>query len=316
MSKIGIVLGGGGITGASYQIAALMALNLATGWEPNNAEVIIGTSGGATVAAITRAERLDLSSIALDSEEPDDVANRIATHLYRRGSLRGIGRWIRKGLLPGLRNPGINLALGAPSRHDPRGIGDWMDHLLGPAVEGWPLRATVVVAFDIERRERVPFGTIAAPEVSLRDAISASAAVPVVFHPHEIGGRLYVDGGVSSGTNADLVLGNPTPLDLVIVIAPMAADEEARFRRLRPDALLDRAGRTALEDEVDQIKAAWPDTDVVIFKPRTSVLRAMRPNPMDASRAVPTFIATMHSMSTKLASPETWSVINHHLGKL
>lgn len=315
MSRVGIVLGGGGITGASYQIAALMAINLATGWEPNDAAVIVGTSGGATVAAITRAERLDLSSIALDSEQPDDVADRIANHLYRRGSLSGVGRWIKKGLLPGLRRPGLNLALGAPSRHDPRGIGDWMDHLLGQAIEGWPDKATVVVAFDIDKRSRVPFGTVAAPEVSLRDAISASAAVPLVFHPHEIDGRFYVDGGVSSGTNADLVLGSPAPLDLILIIAPMAADEEARFRRFRPDAVLDRVGRTALDEEVEQIKETWPDTDVVVFKPRTSVLKAMRPNPMDASRAVPTFIATMDSMSAKLASPETWSVINRHLSQ-
>jgi NTE family protein len=313
MSKVGIVLGGGGITGASYQMAALMALNLATGWEPNSAEVIIGTSGGATVAAITRADRLDLSSVVLEREDPNDVAARISSHLYKKGSLKGLGRWIRKGLLPGLRRPGLNLALGAPSRHDPAGVGDWMDHLLGPAVEGWPSEATVVVAYDIDDHRRVPFGTLAAPEVSLREAISASAAVPIMFHPHKIDGHSYVDGGVSSGTNADLILGNDEPLDLIIIIAPMAADDEARFHGFRPDALLDRAGRTALDDEVAQIQEEWPEADVVILKPRKSVLKAMRPNPMDPGAAVPTFIATMHSMSTRLASAQTWKVLEKHL---
>jgi NTE family protein len=313
MSKVGIVLGGGGVAGASYQMAALMALNLATGWEPNSAEVIIGTSGGATVAAITRADRLDLSSLVFDEEDPSDVANRISKHLYKKGSLKVLARWIRKGLLPGLRRPGLNLALGAPSRHDPAGVGDWMDHLLGHAVEGWPEKATVVVAYDIDDHRRVPFGTVAAPEVSLREALSASSAVPIMFHPHELEGHFYVDGGVSSGTNADLILGNDEPLDLIIIIAPMAADEGARFHGFRPDALLHRAGRIALHDEVAQIQKEWPEADVVILKPRKSVLKAMRPNPMDPAAAVPTFVATMHSMSTRLASAQTWTVLKKHL---
>ena len=42
------------------------------------------------------------------------------------------------------------------------------------------------------------------PEVSLEDAVNASCAVPTVYPPIPVGGRVLVDGGVRSGANADL----------------------------------------------------------------------------------------------------------------
>lgn len=312
--SIGIVLGGGGVTGASYEIAALMAIRLATGWEPNDAKVIIGTSAGSTVAGLVRGERLDIGTIVREMEDEDAVSDRIASTLYPRSDPGGLSRWMRRGILPGLRSPGVSFVLGAPGRYHAAGIGDWLEGLIGPeAANSWPEKPTVAVAYDLEDRRRVAFGTEQAPDVSLRDAVAASSAVPIIFDPHRIDGRGYVDGGVASGTHADLVLGAEEPLDLVLIIAPMAADE-SRKKSYPFEALLDRVGRKALEAELAQIRAAWPETDVVVLKPRSSVLSAMRPNPMDPTRAVPTFVATLNSMKTRLASPEVWALLRHHLG--
>ena len=52
MTSVGLVLGGGGVTGAAYEMAALMAIELATGWSPNDADVVIGTSAGSFVASL------------------------------------------------------------------------------------------------------------------------------------------------------------------------------------------------------------------------------------------------------------------------
>jgi NTE family protein len=49
VSKVGLVLGGGGITGAAYEMATLMSLQLATGWNPDDAEVVVGTSSGSLI---------------------------------------------------------------------------------------------------------------------------------------------------------------------------------------------------------------------------------------------------------------------------
>ena len=289
-----------------------MALRLATEWDPDEAEVIIGTSAGSTVAAITRAGGLHVDLLVRGQEDQDDVTARISQLLYKKQNLAGFGRWVRRGILPGIRNPGVSLVLGAPGRFSASGIGDWVEHLIGEKAHDWPERGTICVAFDLNSRERVAFGTEDAPDVTLYEAASASSAVPIVFDPYVIDGTPYVDGGIASGTHADLVLASRDPLDLVLVIAPMAS-EESSLTAHPLESVLDRVGRKSLEEEIGLIQRAWPDTDIVILRPRKAVLRAMRPNPMDPARAVPTFVATLASMRTRLASADTWAVLRKHL---
>lgn len=307
-----MVLGGGGVTGASYHLAALFALEMATGWRAVTSDVIVGTSAGAFAAAIVRSDRLSLDSIVKPGEREEDVAERIRSWVYRKKRLGGVGRWVRHGILPSLRSPGLTSILGAPGRFDPAGIGAWVAAQAPSIADSWPERATVIVAYDLEERRRVPFGTVNAPDVALRDAVAASSAVPIVFAPHVIKGSLYVDGGVVSGTNADLVLGNPEPLDLLLVLAPMAAEAKRNGAHFY-EPMFDRVGRSALHDELATIAEVWPDTDTLVLRPTPAVLAAMRPNPMDAAQAVPTFVRTLASLRTRLARPEVWHVLERHL---
>lgn len=300
------------MTGASYHMAALLALEMATGWEPKAADVIIGTSAGAFAASIVRSGALSLDSIVKTGERQEDVADRIRSWVYRKSRLRGVGRWIRRGIVPSIRHPGLTAVLGAPGRYDASGIADWVSEQVPSLAAGWPERPTVIVAYDLEERRRVAFGTLNAPDVALRDAVAASSAVPIVFSPYAIKGRTYVDGGIVSGTNADLVLGNPEPLDLLLVLAPMAAEEQ-RNRAHFYEQMFDRVGRSALHDELVAVATAWPATDTLVIRPTPAVLAVMRPNPMDPEQAVPTFIRTLASLRTKLASPEVWQVLERHL---
>lgn len=312
MSSIGIVLGGGGVTGASYEMAALMALELATGWDPRNADVIVGTSGGAYVAALVRSGRLDLDSMVQRHEDREAVADRISGHLFARDRRVRLGRWMRHGILPGLRKPGLTMLLGGPAAWSTDGLADWVREQCGPAADSWPKEPTIITAFDVAKKRRVAFGTESAPDVALADAVAASSAIPVLFQPRSVGDRLYVDGGVVSGTHADLVLGNPKPLDLLIVIAPMAADEE-RDGAWFYEKVFDRVGRTALGSELTRVHEEWPETDVLVLRPSPAVLAVMRPNPLDPDAAVPTFIRALMAMRRKLADPEVWSVLDRHL---
>ena len=312
MSSVGVVLGGGGVTGASYEMAALMAIELATGWDPATADVIVGTSGGAYVAALVRSGRLDLDSMVQRHEDRDAVAERIAGHLFTPQRGVKVGRWVRHGLLPGLRKPGLTMLLGGPAAWTTDGLADWVRSQCGPAADSWPATPTIITAFDVAAKRRVAFGTETAPNVSLADAVAASSAIPVAFQPRLIDKRLYVDGGVVSGTHADLVLGNPRPLDLLIVIAPMAAEED-RDGAWFYEKVFDRVGRTALGVELTGIHEHWPDTDVVVLRPSPAVLEVMRPNPLDPAAAVPTFVRALIAMRRKLADPEIWSVLHRHL---
>ena len=50
--RVGLVLGAGGVVGASWLIGALEALEAETGWRAAEAERIVGTSAGAVVGSL------------------------------------------------------------------------------------------------------------------------------------------------------------------------------------------------------------------------------------------------------------------------
>ena len=312
MSHVGLVLGGGGITGASFHFGALLALRMATGWDPAEAEVVVGTSSGAAVAAISRSGRLDLEALVGNVDSDADFAAALGERIYRRVPFRGVGRWIRHGLLPGVRRPGVRLVLGAPAPYSTDGIADCVRRALGPAADSWPDRPTTVVAYEIESRRRVAFGTVGSPDTDLATAVAASAAVPMVFNPVTIHGKRYVDGGVASGTSVDLVLGHDEPLDLVIVSAPMAATRRRKRARFYEGAF-DHFGDSALTAELDAVRTAWPGTDLIVLRPDEGVLEATRPNPLSPAAALPAFLRTLRSMRTILGSDNVWPVLERHL---
>jgi NTE family protein len=296
-------------------MAALMTIRIATGWEPNNAQVVVGTSGGSFVAALLRNDSLSLDSLVLPSDDREAVAGRIRGHVYNRDPGVQVGQWVRHGIVPGIKNPGLTLFMGSPARYHAEGLARWVVAQIGEEKAArWPDKPTAVVSYDVKNRTRVAFGTASAPDVGMADAVAASSAIPLLFRPYAIDGRIYVDGGVTSGTHADLVLGSSRPLDLVLVLAPLAADVQRKRARFH-EKMFDRAGQRSLTEEIRLIKSAWPSTDVLVLSPAPSVQNAMRPNPMDASRAVATFTRTLISMKRTLATPEVWELLDHHLGK-
>lgn len=312
MSRIGLVLGGGGLTGAAFHFGTLFALRMATGWEPDDSDVVVGTSSGAVVAALTRTGALSLETLVGEVPDEEELETALRQQIFRRTRPRGVGRWMRHGLLPGLRRPGIRFTLGSPAPYSTDGIADWVRRAGGDAARTWPDRPTIIVAYELEAHRRVAFGTVDSPDVDLATAVAASAAVPLVFEPAQVEGRRYVDGGVGSGTSADLLLGHREPLDLVIVIAPMAATETRADGRFY-EGIVDRLGEAALESEIDALKGAWPEVDVLVLRPDSTVLDAARPNPLDPGAALPAFLATLRSMGATLSGPEVWPILERHI---
>src|SRR5690606_31862021 len=136
-------------------------------------------------------------------DDREDVTERIRNHVFSKGPGTGIVPWVRHGVLPGVRRPGLNLFMGAPAPYHARGLADWVVSQIGPeAADSWPTRPTAIVAHDITTQTRVAFGTETAPDVAVADAVAASSAIPLLFRPYRIGDGLYVDGGVASGTHA------------------------------------------------------------------------------------------------------------------
>lgn len=313
MSSVGLVLGGGGITGASYHFGALLALEMATGWHPDEAEVIIGTSCGAFAAAMVRGGGLSIDTFLGEAETRDEVTDRLRSLIFRRTRPRGVLRWLRRGVLPGLARPDLKLILGSPALYETSGVAEWVEHTAPDLADAWPDKPTVIVAYDLIERGRIPFGTEAAPDVTLKDAVASSVAVPFVFEPVRIDDRYYCDGGLASGTNADLVLANPEPLDLLIVVAPLAAEQPREGARFYED-MFDRAGRSALDGELHLIAEEWPETDIIVLRPDERVQSTMTPNPLSVRAAIPAFLRTLRSLETQLSQHETWLILERHLG--
>ena len=306
-------MGGGGITGAAFHFGTLLSIQMATGWDPNEADVLIGTSSGAFVGAMVRGNQLNLETFTGTGQTADEIHEYLSSYLYTRGAPRGAIRWIRRGLIPSLGHPSLHAVVGSPGMFRTDGLRSWVSDAIGPLAHQWPEAPTALVAYDVKDRLRVPFGTEGAPDVTLADAVAASSAVPFVYEPVRIRDRWYADGGLASGTSLDLILGHPHPLDLVIVVAPFAATAPRSGGRMYED-MFDRVGRRALSSELAVIAEEWPETEVLVLRPDEQVLELARPNPMAASAAVPTFLATLRSMQRQLARKSVWSVLTEHIG--
>ena len=92
---------------------------------------------------------------------------------------------------------------------------------------GWSPHPNLwIVATDYESGERVVFGRDGAPACDLADAVAASCAIPGFYHPVSIAGHPYMDGGVASTSNLDLLA--DLGLDLVICLNPMSSLHRTR----------------------------------------------------------------------------------------
>ncbi len=112
----------------------------------------------------------------------------------------------------------------------------------------------------------------------LADVVAASCAIPGFFSPVDVEGELFVDGGVHSPTNADVLAGED--LDLVIVSSPMSLS--GRRPRLAAGQLVRRWSSTLLDAEVLRLRRSG--IAVVAFRPTVEDAELMGDNPMDPTR--------------------------------
>ena len=88
-----------------------------------------------------------------------------------------------------------------------------------------------------------------APPARLAAAVLASCAIPGYFRPVDIGGTEYVDGGVHSATNADVLRSDG--LDVVVIISSMSA---AHGSANGADGWLRRTVHRRMEREIARLR--------------------------------------------------------------
>jgi NTE family protein len=293
-SRVGVVLGAGGVMGGAWLTGALDALAGETGWDPASADCVVGTSAGAMIGSLCASGVPPWFMVAHSAGERFDgivdAAGRPAEEADRNG---GASFRLARALPPV--GPG-SWRLALRTLRDPRG------QTPGALLSGWlprgvistdPLKETIrrvvpsgwsshprlwVVACDYETGRRVVFGREDAPVADLADAVAASCAIPGFYHPVKIRGRRYVDGGIHSPSNLDLLC--EEELDLVIALNPTSSLHEmpARHPVGRLHAFLRSASGRSLGREARQLREAG--TEVVLLQPEAEDLELMGGNLM------------------------------------
>jgi NTE family protein len=317
--RIGLVLGAGGAVGHAYHSGVLAGVEEATGWDPRDAEVIVGTSAGSVVGSLLRAgfSAPDLAARATGGElSPEGLAlvRRAGTEAgpvsipsrpQRRGGLPRMASpalLARAALRPFWTNrPGVMLAGALPAGGVPTElISTGLRKIFG---SDWPARDLWLTAVRLTDGRRVVFGREGGPPAHVADAVAASCAIPGFFEPMTIGDVTYVDGGAHSPTNADLL--TERDLDLVIVSSPMSV----AGNRLRPslDLPARRMCRLYLGQEVARIRRRG--VPVVAFQPTGEDLATMGLNAMDPSRRAPVATQARQSALKKLERDDVRSAV-------
>jgi predicted acylesterase/phospholipase RssA len=239
-SKTALVLGGGGFTGAVYEIGALRAFDLlSVSHTINQFDVYVGTSAGSLVAsAVANGITPEQMMQAIVREGPDQLpdarANALLRPNYREFVTRGV-RFPLK-LLSLLRM--LSRELGQVSAMDivlalaealPTGLytGDGLERyvrdVLSPAGRSDDFRDLDVELYltgtDLDSCERVVFGAQGLEDVPISRAVAASCAIPMLYKPVEIKDRVYVDGGLVSTTNIDVAV--DAGAKFVVVVNPL-----------------------------------------------------------------------------------------------
>jgi NTE family protein len=206
-----LVLGGGGVAGIAW-ITGLLAGLADTGQDVMAADLIVGTSAGATVAA-QLGSGVGLEELYARQAEPGLQTAEIMAEV----NLGSFGAELAAVLqnatsMAELRRAAGRFALDAATVPEPERRAVIESRL--PSHE-WPARARKIVAVDAESGEPRVFDSSSG--VSLVDAVTASCAVTGLWPPATINGRRYIDGGVRSPENADYAAGAAR----VLIVAPL-----------------------------------------------------------------------------------------------
>ncbi|MBJ7341696.1 patatin-like phospholipase family protein [Mycolicibacterium sp.] len=262
MRTRGLVLAGGGLAGIAWETGILQGI---ADEAPDaarallDADVLLGTSAGSTVAAQigsgTSLADLFAAQVSNDTHEMDpgtsidDITELFLTAMLTPGTtkeekLRRIGA----------------IAVAAETVAEPvrRAV---IGHRL-PSRE-WPDRVLRVTAIDVATGELVVVDRDSG--IPLVDAVAASCAVPGAWPPVTVGDRRFMDGGVGSSVN----MAAASDCDAVVVLVPSSETAPSPFG----------------DGAVAEI-AAFPGEVLAVYADDGSIA-AFGPNPLDPACRVP-----------------------------
>lgn len=302
--KIGLAIAGGGPTGAMYELGALRALDEACdGLDLTRLDCYVGVSSGAFFAA-GLANRMDTAELCriFISGDSQDVNFRPETflrpalmeYMKRAASIPKLTARLTRDFWFGHGDSRWSDLVNRIGGLIPAGLFDNAEverFLRDVFTRGGRTnsfrqldRALYVIAVDLDSGEAVRFGDKGWNDVSISQAVQASAALPGLYPPVELRGRHFVDGALRRTMHASIVLDRG--VDLMLGINPLVPfnpgnDTEAvarshRFsdRRIADGGLpgvLSQTLRTMLQSRMQvglaRYAQQYPDIDQLVFEP-------------------------------------------------
>jgi NTE family protein len=207
--KRALVMGGGGVVGTAWMTGLVSGLRR-EGVDLAEADVIVGTSAGSIVGTMLATGQ------DFDSDTPAPSADRgDSAPTADRGGLAEVFAILADASLEpaDARRRVGRIALAAQTITE-------QAHIAGISTlitaHEWPDRELLITAVDVETGDLMVWDR--AGDAPLRTAVASSCALPGVSPPVTVNGRRYMDGGIGSGTNADVATG----ADVLVLVEPLA----------------------------------------------------------------------------------------------
>lgn len=301
--KTALVLAGGGLTGAVYEIGALRAIDdLLVDRTVNDFDIFVGTSAGALVASFL--------ANGMSPEEMLQVIDGTSPYLepIKRDHIFGLnlGDYLKWGIkLPQKLTAAwaqylthmndmtffdllwsITEALPA-GLYDSTKLAEYLEesyHKLDYTDDFTRLtRDLYIIATDLDNGERVVFGESGLVDVPISTAVAASSALPMVYKPVRIGNREFVDGGLRGTASLDLAIEHGATC--IVCVNPLVPFDNKNGETIpvlkREGGYLSGKGIQSIANQalrifshaglhyhIKQLRRSHPEVDIILIEPK------------------------------------------------
>jgi predicted acylesterase/phospholipase RssA len=329
-SKSALVLGGGGFTGAVYEIGALRALDLlSVNRTVNQFDIYVGTSAGSFVASlcangVTPEEMMRVVNSQVPTPFRDIDLGTLLRPNYVEFAKKGLGLPLRlagmaRELAPQLTQLSLmdivlSLGEGLPSgMYSGAGVERYIREVLSDPDRSDDFRQLesqlYLAATDLDTCERIVFGSDGWDDVPISTAVRASTALPMVYAPVEVKGRELVDGGIVSTTNLDIAV--EAGAKFIVVVNPLVpfVNDFSRKQRVSDMGLPQIGYQTfklmayqRLHEQARGWEERYPGVDIVLIEPEADDELMFQTSIMNYTKRVQIAKHGFQSVTLKLAS--------------